>query len=84
MGNKNTIKNVVIIVVLVGATIGLLWWSRQPTRTLDDANGIAKPKEKKVTTDLFSNPRFQELRQGGATIEVGTKGNANPFEPFTQ
>lgn len=83
MSNKNTIKNIVIIVVLVSATVGLLWWSRQPKRTLDDTQVIAKPKEKKVTTDLFSDPRFQELRQGGATIEVGTKGNTNPFEPFT-
>ncbi|MDO8582287.1 MAG: hypothetical protein Q7S16_05455 [bacterium] len=82
MGNKRTITSIGIIVVLIGATVGLLWWSNQPTRVLDDVSTFVKPKEKKMATDLFSDPRFQELRQGGGTIEIGTKGNANPFEPF--
>lgn len=83
MDNKRTIVGIGIIVVLIGATVGVFWWSRQPIRVPDDTSAPVKLKEKKAASDLFSDPRFQELRQGGGTIEIGTKGNPNPFEPFT-
>lgn len=83
MDTKNQLKSIVLIVIFVLGTIGLLWWSERPRRIPDDASVVIKPKEKKLSTDLFSDPRFQELRQGGGSIDIGTKGNANPFEPFT-
>ena len=70
MNNKRTITSIVIIVALIGATIGLLWWADQPIRVSDDTTIVTKPKEKKATADLFSDPRFQDLRQGGGTIEL--------------
>ncbi len=81
MSNKKQLTSVIIIVVLVLGTIGLLWWSNTPTVTQDDGTGAVK-KERKLPASLLSDPRFQALKSSGGDVQVGTKGNSNPFEPF--
>lgn len=80
--NRRQSIALILIVVFVAATIGLLWWSTRPIVVHDPAEGLSK-KDRKISEDLLSDPRFQELRSRSGTIDIGQKGNANPFEPFT-
>lgn len=81
MDNKKQIASVATIIVLVIATIALLWWSRRPI-VVEDSASMAPKKERKLPATLLQDPRFQELRLRGASLDIGTKGNPNPFEPF--
>ncbi len=83
MEKKRQIILLTVVALLLIGTGVLLWWGNRPITTSDESStAIKTPKEKKDSTSLFSDPRFQELQSKSGPVTVGTKGNANPFEPF--
>lgn len=88
---KNLVLGIVLIVVLV-ATVLFLYFTviRQPEADLGLAGATGQallPSSRLDTTfetELFEDPRVQNLKQyGPAIVEVVERGRkANPFEAF--
>ena len=84
MEKKRQIISLVIVVSLLLGAGALLWWGNRPVVSDDAPIMTAAKKDAKDSTSLFSDPRFQALRSRSGDVTVGTKGNANPFEPFSR
>lgn len=87
--NRQTIFTVILVIIL--ATLGALWyfyWSSRPSDDSGETSGIStdlykRVKDLSLNTALFSDPVFRELKQEvippPATESVG---RSNPFLPF--